>query len=153
MAVEENTSLITLRVRGKRVSGVQTSVQVRNLSPVLIDEPRQMGGEDAGPNPMEYVLAAFSGCLTVMITQVTHEMGFQLGDLQTTITGTLDPRGMMGTPGVRREFQQVIADVQLQTEEPKERVQQLREQVEARCPVHNLLKDAGVVLSGEWSRL
>jgi uncharacterized OsmC-like protein len=40
------------------ISPTAARVYVRDLAPLLADEPPARGGEDRGPSPLEYVLAA-----------------------------------------------------------------------------------------------
>jgi len=45
---------------------------------MTIDEPDNLGGTDAGANPVEYLLAALSGYLNVVGHLVAREMGINL---------------------------------------------------------------------------
>lgn len=47
--------LVTMRAEGEATS-VKTTVHVRDLEPFVVDEPERLGGTDAGPNPLEYLL-------------------------------------------------------------------------------------------------
>ncbi len=41
---------------------------------MYVDEPPQLGGEDKGANPVEYLLAALAVCLNVVGHMVAKEM-------------------------------------------------------------------------------
>jgi len=64
--------------------------------------------------------------------------------------GVLDVRGLFGTARVTRHFQSVDFSVRIRTNEPDERLAQLRTQVHDRYPALNLLKDAGVTVNAAW---
>src|SRR5690554_8136977 len=74
------------------ISGVQTTSQIRNFSPVLMDEPKALGGADEGPNPLEYLVASLNGCKGVMIPLIAKELGFQFSELSFDTKGVIDLR-------------------------------------------------------------
>jgi uncharacterized OsmC-like protein len=45
---------------------------------ITVDEPEKLGGTNEGPSPVEYVLAAFAGCLNVVGNMVAKEMDLKL---------------------------------------------------------------------------
>ena len=141
-----------LKSSGHWEGGSRTLHQVRDLPPFYTDEPREMGGTNAGPNPMEIILSAFNGCLAVMIQFVAKEMNFRYDGLELSADGAIDLRGMQGEPGVRRHFQRVRHTVAFDSpEESSQRLQELRRTVESRCPAHNLLREAGVDMESTWT--
>lgn len=117
---------------------------------VVLDEGAQMGGKDSGPNPMQNVLASLASCENVTAHVVAREMSFDLQGLSFNISGSFDPRGFMGDPSVRPYFEEVSVDVTVTTSESDERVRELQEKVEARCPVYTMFKAAGVELTDNW---
>lgn len=137
---------------GKWDSGVKTTLRVRDFPPIVMDEPEQLGGTDEGANPMEYVLAALSGCTSVMISLIAQEKNFLFSGVDFENIGYIDLRGLQGVSGVSPHFQKVRFEVVISTEESNERIAELKDEVEKRCPVYNLLKDAGVPLEANWVR-
>lgn len=142
--------LVTTSATARAEEGMRSSVRMRDFGPVVMDEPESLGGTDRGPNPMEYVMGALGGCVSVMIRLIAGEMGLRYAGADIHADGVLDLRGLLGTPGVRRHFQTVNLTVTLETDEPPERVAELRDKVHDRCPAINLLKDAGVDLQADW---
>ncbi|MDI3317594.1 MAG: OsmC family protein [Bacillota bacterium] len=143
---------VEMAASSRWLGGAKALHRVRNLGRFLTDEPAQAGGEDAGPNPLEAVLAALNGCLTVMVTRIARELGLTVDNLEIESRGDLDPRGMMGAAGVRRHFEHVEARVRIGTPAPDEQLEELRRRVEDRCPVSSLLRAAGVDLKVTWTR-
>lgn len=146
------SQLIKVETKGKWEGGVKTAVNIRNFSEVVIDEPPSLGGQDAGPNPVEFVLAGLTGCTSVMIALIAKEQKFIYEGADFTNEGSLDIRGLQGVAGVSPHFQTVRYTVEIQTDESEERVGQLQAEVEKRCPILNLLKDAGVKVESDWKR-
>lgn len=150
MAASNQSPVVTVRCRGEWEEGVRTRLQIRRFAPLRSDEPEQLGGTDQGPNPMEYILAALNGCVSVMLHMVARELGFAYEGVELEAEGDIDVRGLQGVPGVRPHFQAVRQRVRVTTSEPPERLALLKETVESRCPVANLLKDAGANLTATW---
>jgi uncharacterized OsmC-like protein len=65
---------------------------------------------------------------------------------------TIEIRGRMGHPDVRPHFQTVRVQALVDTDEPEERLGVIVKETERRCPVFNLLQDAGVRLEMHWVR-
>lgn len=119
---------------------------------IIVDEAPQMGGNNEGPNPLQYMLSALVGCGNVVAHLVAKEMNFDLQELSFEATGEFDPRGFMGDPNVRTYFETVTVNVKVETTESEERLQKLKEQVEARCPVYGTFRAANVELKGAWTK-
>lgn len=133
-------------------SGVASQSQIRDFSPVIMDEPVALGGLDAGANPLEYLTAALNGCKSVMIPLVAKEMNFEFQSLSFDTNATVDLRGLLGVEGVSSHFQTLTFQVFIETSESDERLLALQQKVASRCPVYNLLKDAGVDMQSLWHR-
>ncbi|MFD1848752.1 OsmC family protein [Oceanobacillus bengalensis] len=145
-----NPTLATLSVNGKLESGLKNSVQVRDLPAFIVDEPERLGGTNAGPNPLEYFLGALSACTSIILSYTAKDLNFSYQDVTYSTDGTLDPRGFKGVEGVLTYFQSVKIDIVVETEESDEALQKLAETVEQRCPLYNLLIDAGVEVKSNW---
>lgn len=139
---------MTFHVEGS--TSKMTSDLKTNGHSITIDEPESMGGEDKGPDPLSNMLASLAGCENVIANMVAKEMEFDLRGINFSIHGELDSRGLMGTADVRPYFQKVSIEAQVETDESDERIQELREKTDARCPVYTTLKAADVELSSDW---
>ncbi|QBP42731.1 OsmC family protein [Paenisporosarcina antarctica] len=142
--------LLKVNTSGKWESGLKTSISIREFSPLIVDEPKSLGGTDEGPNPVEYVLAGLSSCTSVMIGIISKEKSFSYQGVDFVNDGTLDLQGLMGVEGISPHFQNVNFDVIISTNEDLSRIEELKEEVEKRCPVYNLLIDAGVKVETNW---
>lgn len=118
----------------------------------IIDEGKQMGGKDLGSNPLQSVLGALAACENVTARFIAREMKFDLQDISFEINGQFDPRGFMGDPSVRPYFETVTVNATVKTNETEERMKELQEKVEARCPVYTMLKAANVELIDTWTK-
>lgn len=152
MEMTSTKTLLKVETTGKWESGVKTSIQIRDFDPFVIDEPASLGGTDEGANPVEFVLAGLSGCTSVMIALIAKEQNFSFDGVDFKNIGEIDLQGLKGVAGVSPHFQSVTFDVIVKTNENDERLQTLKKEVEKRCPVMNLLLDAGVPVQSTWKR-
>ena len=143
--------IITAEAKGEE--GIKTVATSSNHTMVM-DEPAHLGGQDAGPNPLQMLLGSLAGCENVIGHFVAKEMNMTLNSLAFDIKGTLDPRGFQGVEGVKPQFETVEVNVTVDTDEDEtnERIQELKEQTDARCPVYQTLAAAGIELQTSWTK-
>jgi organic hydroperoxide reductase OsmC/OhrA len=63
---------------------------------ILIDEPKELLGENAAANPQEMLMAAFNACMIVGYAAGCSLRGITLERLEIQTTGSLDLRGFLG---------------------------------------------------------
>jgi len=101
-----------------------------------IDEPPALGGTDAGPNPVEYVLSSIAGCINVVLHMVAKEQGVEIRSLKLWVTGQLDTDRLMGVDTERRAgFESVDLTAEVDSPASAEEIDALLRIAETRCPV------------------
>ena len=50
--------IVVNRARGQMLTHSAAEIHIRDLASVISDEPPVRGGENRGPSPLEYILAA-----------------------------------------------------------------------------------------------
>lgn len=136
---------LNFAVQAQGASAAKTIVTTRNFS-FIIDEPASLGGTDEGPNPVEFLLASFAGCINVVAHIVAKEQKFHPKDLKIDIEGELNPNRLFGTSLEFRAGYSEI-NVKISTSANIDEGQRLRwlKEIEARCPVNdNLLNNTPV---------
>jgi len=118
----------------------------------VTDEPVAHGGTGEGPSPLQTVVGALAGCESVTFNRTAAEFGFEYESISYAAEFTIDIRGRLGNRSVRRHFQTVRLEATVITAESEERLREVVEETEARCPVYNLINDAGVKLESRWIR-
>jgi len=110
---------------------------------MTVDEPEKLGGTNDGPNPVEYVLAALSGCLNVVGNMVAKEMGIDMKGLSFKVSGELDPARFMGkSEEVRAGYQEINVEIEADCDADEDVLEEWLETVESRCPVSDNLANA-----------
>lgn len=92
----------------------------------LADEPPVLCGRDEGANPVEYLLAALSMCVTTSIVAHSAARGIRIDAVQSELEGDLDVRGFLGmSPTVRKGYQAIRMHMRIKTEGSAELLRQL----------------------------
>ncbi len=132
---------LTFKIKAQSESAAKTIVKARNFE-IVVDEPEALGGTDVAPNPVEYVLAAFAGCLNVMGHLVAQEMGFELKSLKIEMEGNLNPAKLFGkSDDERAGYKNIIIKLIPETEADDSILDKWVHAVESRCPVSDNLQN------------
>src|SRR5699024_11778631 len=67
-------ALKRIRSHGERTGVERTDVTLRRHR-FTLDEPVAAGGTDTAPTPLEYVVDALNGCVTVLVDLVAADLG------------------------------------------------------------------------------
>lgn len=114
---------------------------------IVIDEPKNLGGTDKGPNPVEYVLAALGGCINVLIVTFAKQFAVEVNDINVYVEGDLDPDGFLGkNKAVRPGFSEIRYTIELDSPSDQKNIDDLLAHVQNVCPVKDTLEGTKVVL-------
>ncbi len=156
-----NERLQPISVETRYCGRYQSEVCIRDLKPYSLDEPKELGGQNMGPTPLENVLASLCSCTSMIVHIMQREMGFKLDTMRSRAEGTIDVRRVeMKRTGKKYSeveplsyhFYDVHQEIHISTVETDERLEELKQHVAKLCPVSRLLEDAGVPLRVDWIR-
>jgi uncharacterized OsmC-like protein len=152
---EDFTKPIIRRKSLSAVNGARmdTKVDFGEYGSFTFDEPSAHGGHDLGPSPLQGVLASLCACEAVTFSRTAGEMGLEYEGINFDAAYTIDIRGRNGVRGVVPHFQSVKVEARVRTDASAEALRAVVEETEARCPVFNLIKDAGVRVDMVWIRV
>lgn len=116
-----------------------------------IDEPPLLLGEDAGANPVEYILTALSGCLTTSLIYHASAQGIEIEEVESEFEGDLDLRGFLGlSPEVRNGYENIRVKFRVKADAPQEKIDELIQLAQARSPVFDIVSNpVKVTVTGE----
>ena len=107
---------------------------------VTVDEPASLGGTDTGPNPVELVLAALGTCQEITYRAYAAALGIPLEGVRVELDGDIDLRGFFAVDdSVRPGFGGIRGTVHLASSAGPEVLEQLRQAVNAHCPVLDII--------------
>jgi putative redox protein len=133
-------AVATFAADSQQVEGLRSETKIRQFS-LTIDEPPTLGGTDAGPNPVELVLAALATCQEITYRAYATALGVPLESVAVKLEGSLDLRGFFAVKdGVRAGFNDVRGTVHLKSSAPAEELAKLKSVVDAHCPVLDILR-------------
>lgn len=131
---------LKFRIHATSENETKTLVKARNFS-LIVDEPPALGGGDEGANPVEYLLAAYAGCINVVGHLIAKEMNFKLRNLKIDISGNLNPEKFMGKSDTERTgYKHIELKVKPDADAPADTLNEWLKQVCERCPVSDNIK-------------
>jgi putative redox protein len=94
------------------------------------DEPKDAGGDDAGPSPQELLAASLASCTAVTMEMYAIRKGWEVGDVSVDVE--YEP-AQRGSP---TRFRMNVTMPKELPEDQRERLMQIA----AKCPVHRALE-------------
>jgi uncharacterized OsmC-like protein len=99
-------------------------------------EPEVLLGDDAAPNPVEWLLHALVGCITTTTAYHAAAAGIVIDAIESEIDGDLDLRGFLGlAEDVRPGYSAIRLRVRVKTKAPAEAIKPLTQ----RSPVYDVV--------------
>lgn len=114
-----------------------------------IDEPLELGGGNAHPNPQEYLLAGLNACMMVGYSALCALQGITLQKLEITTEGDIDLRGFFGLdPSVAPGYRELRTRVVIKGDSTEDQLRKIHELVLATSPnFYNVTRAVAVVPS------
>ena len=130
---------LTFSIQGEAQSAARFSANTRQFN-IVIDEPPTLGGDDYGPNPVEYLLASYAGCTNVVAHLTAKELGINVGKLRIEITGNINPARLFGESDEERAgFKQIEVTFSPVTDATPELTEKWVQAIKSRCPINDNL--------------
>lgn len=151
--------LHAIHVATEYLGRYQSVSRIRDVPEVHIDEPQKLGGQNSGPTALETTLAALNACSAMIIYILQKEMRFNMEVLRFDTEGVVDARSVeMRRTGrkyseiepITEHYQSVNQTIYVKTDESSDRFEHLKSEVLRLCPMHALLRDAGVPTTVLW---
>jgi uncharacterized OsmC-like protein len=154
LAVQFPTSGSLITVDG--ATGVRR-LQIRQFQ-LLHDNPAFLAGSDLGPSAQEHQLGVLTSCLTHIFLIQAAAREVPLDSLSISVKGTVDIRaGRPGFESVPPYPQNIHYTMHVKSPATIKAIEELRDAVEAVCPIYNLLKDEqtieGRIVRGRYKPL
>jgi uncharacterized OsmC-like protein len=132
-------SHLNFSIRGESLTATLYNGKARQFQ-IQVDEPHALGGQDSAPNPVEYILAGYAGCLNVVFHLVAKELDVKINNLNINISGDIDPARFLGLSEMERAgFQSLKVEIELDADAPQQVIEDLITKAKQRCPVNDNL--------------
>lgn len=146
LAADRTSARLVFTAAGVAQGSVATRIRAGRHE-WLIDEPAALAGDDAGASPVEAALGALLACQTVVYRLYAQRLGLTIDRLELHAEGELDVRGLFGADDVRPGFAGIGIVVAIDGPHERARFDELRQLVDAHCPVHDLFSNPTPVTS------
>lgn len=134
-------ALLNFAVEGKNENPTKLVVNAHQFK-LVVDEPAAMGGTDDGPNPLEYLLAGYAGCINVVAHLVAREQGINIRKLNIVVDGDINPARFMGLSNDDRTgFKIIRINIVIDTDAAQPAIDKWLEAVENRCPINDNIRN------------
>jgi len=138
-------SIVTLKAKTVCEGIFRNMTYVRNLEPMLIDEPPHLLGEDKAPNPSEAALASLGACLSVGVHANATARGITLSKLELELEGDINVTAVWGCGDVDENKRLGFTDVRvkffLDGDASREQLEELVAHASKWSPVANTLRN------------
>ena len=150
---KEPIAATTRSVASTCTAGVRCDISAQGNHTIVTDEPAARGGKDEGASPLAHFTASLASCQTVQIVKVAEAMRFNHGAINIQASTTTDRvPGVEGNDQVMR-FSAAELTIDIETDEPAQKIERLKTLSEDRCPVGMLFSDAGFAPTIIWNVL
>jgi uncharacterized OsmC-like protein len=104
------------------------------------DHPEVLVGGDQGPSPVEFVLHGLAACMTAGIGNIAAARGVTLTEVESTVVGDIDLRGILGlSDEVRNGYENIRVEFKIKGDAPPEKLREIVEQSRARSAVFDII--------------
>lgn len=106
--------------------GTQQDINHKQKFVLDADEPPVLLGQDRGPNPVEYLLAAVTSCVTSAMVVHAAAKGIQIDEVESSVEGDIDLNGFLGLdPNVRNGYKNIRIRFKIKADVSDEQLQEL----------------------------
>ncbi|MDF1750311.1 MAG: OsmC family protein [Alphaproteobacteria bacterium] len=144
---EPGKAIAHFDVQSRQIKGLHSEVETRDFM-LTVDEPKSLGGQNLGPNPVELVLAAIASCQEITYRLYADRLGIPLDGVSVAVKGDIDLRGLFALdPGIRPGLRGLDIQVELDSTAPAAELDRLKRTVDAHCPVLDIIRNATPVIA------
>ena len=110
------------------------------------DHPAVLVGADHAPTPVEFLLHAIAACITSGIGNIAAARGVKLTEVESTVEGDIDLRGILGlSDEVRNGYRELRVHFRIKGDASPEKLAAIVAQSKARSAVFDVLTNGTTV--------
>lgn len=133
-----------MKVSGGMKEGFQTKINCSH--PFVIDQPSGMGGNDAGPNPLEIFLSSLPACICAIGRIISNQKKLNVRGINAAVEGDIDKDFLLGkTKEGRAGFTELRIKVDIDADMSADEKEEFLSEIEKRCPIADNISFSTVV--------
>lgn len=137
-------AISTMKVTGSMGQGFETNIECSH--PFVIDQPKPMGGNDAGPNPLEVFLSSLPACICAIGRIISNQQRLGVKEISATVEADIDKDFLLGkTEEGRAGFTELRVLVDINAPMTLEEKERFLAEIQKRCPIADNILNASVV--------
>lgn len=124
-----------MNVKCSQNQNLRLNAQVRSFN-LAMDEPPSIAGDNTAPNPVEFLIMAYAGCLEMNWIMYSSLYNLNVSKVEVEIQATIDRRYALGNVEqfpARLQSLKIISH--LETTESQQKVERVFRKVKEICPV------------------
>lgn len=116
---------------------------------VIIDQPKPMGGNDEGPNPLELSLVSLAACIGAIGRIVANQKKLNVGEIKVSVEGELNTDSLLGISNAERAgYKNIVVNVSFDSDMTKEEKVAYLNEIDSRCPISdNMANESTLVFN------
>lgn len=150
MVVIKEKPIWTFNITGGHLTPTKSTTSARGKI-YTIDEPKQRGGTDEGPMPVEYLFMGLSGCTHVISNKLAKANGISFTGMDIDINVTMDSHGTRLIEPIDVPFPQVELTITAEYEGPREGALAVARKLRHHCAVSKMLQQSGTRVIEHWN--
>ncbi len=124
----------TMKVSGSMNQGFATKIDCSH--PFTIDQPKAMGGNDEGPNPLEIFLSSLPACICAIGRIISNQKRLHVNSINATVEADIDKDFLLGkTEEGRSGFTEMRVKVDIDAPMTNDEKKEFVAEIQKRCPI------------------
>lgn len=124
----------TIKIGAEVNEGFKT--QIKCSHDFIIDQPKQAGGQDLGPNPLEIFLSSLPACICAIGRIISNQKRLNVRSIKVDLEADIDKSYLLGqTKKGRAGFTEIRTYVDIDADMTTEEKESYLEEIERRCPI------------------
>ena len=127
-------AISTVKLEGSIQEGFKTEIKCSHN--FIIDQPKQGGGQDLGPNPLEIFLSSLPACICAIGRIISNQRKLNVRAINVKLEADIDKNFLLGiTKEGRAGFQEIRTFVEIDADMTVEEKKAFLKEIENRCPI------------------
>lgn len=115
---------------------------------IYADEPEALGGKDSAVDPVEYLLASLTSCVSIGLVTQAARRGVDFEDFEIEVTGDLDLRGYLGLDdNVRPGYTNLDYTIRVKSDADREVLEEIVQVAEENSPMYDNIQNGVPITS------